>query len=135
MYAPDSSRANSAPALRSSHSESDAMAAMNPAPIPCPSPSVCERAARTVRHTWQMSVRTVRIATRTAKLLLMCRRAFPVWLRITFVIGCIQIPFSPIDELALIVAGLTVALHPRYRRLAKLAWREARTDVDSGVQA
>ena len=49
-------------------------------------------------------------------------RRLPWWLRALFVVGCIQIPVLPVDEIALCVAVTILAV--AYRPLLISAWKE-----------
>lgn len=71
--------------------------------------------------------RFILTAFRAGRYLLAVRAALPWWLRALVVIGCIQIPVLPTDEVA---AGLAlIILWLRYRRLLKACWRAAQLDL------
>lgn len=46
----------------------------------------------------------------------------PKWLRILFVIGCVQIPVLPFDEIALVIATAIIAI--RHRPVLWDAWAQ-----------
>lgn len=50
-------------------------------------------------------------------------RRLPRWLRVLFLIGCVQVPFLPFDEVALALAVGIIAL--RHRALLREAWMGA----------
>ena len=74
------------------------------------------------RKSW----RTLRTAILAGRMLLTVRKALPWWLTGLLVIGCIQVPFLPTDELAL-AAALSV-LWFRYRPLLRVCWLAARLE-------
>jgi hypothetical protein len=55
------------------------------------------------------------------------RRAFPWWLRVLLVIGAIQVPFLPTDEIAAVTAAIVLLI--RYRPALRVAWRAAQLDA------
>jgi hydrogenase/urease accessory protein HupE len=70
------------------------------------------------RRTWAWLRRVVRTGLHLAR-----NRELPLWLRILFVIGCIQIPVLPFDEIALVLAvGITAVF---YRPALRAAWTRA----------
>jgi hypothetical protein len=71
-----------------------------------------------LRRTW----RTIKRSVRTGKILA-TDRGLPVWLRVLFIIGCIQIPVLPFDEIALVLAVAIMAVF--YRSTMRLAWQRA----------
>lgn len=70
-----------------------------------------------LRRVW----RVLRTAMRAARMLLTVRKAFPWWLRALIIVGAIQIPVLPVDELAL--AAAVIVLVVRFRPLLKVCWR------------
>ena len=67
------------------------------------------------------------IAWRAPKLLWTVRKAFPWPLRILAMVGCVQIPILPTDEIA---AGIALVwIVARYRPLAKVLWHAAVLEV------
>lgn len=68
-------------------------------------------------------------AYRTARFLLTVRKAFPWWLQLLLVLGCIQIPMLPTDEVCLAAAVLVLVFHPRYRRVFRICQRAAQMEV------
>lgn len=75
-----------------------------------------------LRRAW----RVLRTAMRAARMLLTVRKAFPWWLRALIIVGCVQVPMLPTDELALIAAA--VVLLVRFRPLLKVCWRAAQLE-------
>lgn len=75
------------------------------------------------RKAWQV----MRTAMRAARMLLTVRKAFPWWLRALLIIGCVQLPMLPTDELALIAA--VIVLLVRFRPLLKVCWRAAQMEA------
>lgn len=75
-----------------------------------------------LRRVW----RVLRTAMRAARMLLTVRKAFPWWLRALIIVGCVQVPMLPTDELALIAAA--VVLLVRFRPLLKVCWRAAQLE-------
>lgn len=71
-----------------------------------------------VRKAWAMVRRALRCAHTLAR-----SNKLPKWLRILFVIGCVQIPVLPVDELALLAAVAIMAVF--YRPTLKSAWSES----------
>lgn len=47
----------------------------------------------------------------------------PKWLRVLFLIGCVQVPFLPFDEIALVAA--TAVLLISHRPILRDAWTRA----------
>lgn len=72
----------------------------------------------TIRRTWQFIRRALRCAHTLAR-----SDKLPRWLRVLFIIGCVQIPVLPIDELALIAAVGIMAVF--YRPQLTHAWAES----------
>jgi hypothetical protein len=68
-------------------------------------------------------------AYRTARFLVTCRKAFPWWLQLLLVVGCIQIPVLPTDEICLAAAVLVLVFHPRYRRVFRVCRHAALMEV------
>ena len=64
-----------------------------------------------------------RIAWQAVRLLWTVRAAFPWTLRALVVVGCIQIPLLPTDEIAAVVALVWIVA--RYRPLARVLWHAA----------
>ena len=63
------------------------------------------------RHWLRVLAAFVRRVLRTARALATDRR-LPTWLRVLFIVGCVQIPVLPIDEIALCVAvGILLVFH------------------------
>lgn len=61
----------------------------------------------TLRRLWRWIKRVIRAGKRLAT-----DNTLPWWLRVLFVIGCIQIPVLPFDEIALVLAvGITAMFH------------------------
>lgn len=56
-------------------------------------------------HAWRVFRRVLRALRQLAK-----DRRIPRWLRILLIIGCIQIPVLPIDEIALIAALIIIGI-------------------------
>jgi hypothetical protein len=56
-----------------------------------------------IRRITAQTVRLVRVSFRAARILATTKE-LPKVLRILFVIGCVQLPFSPVDEIALAIA-------------------------------
>lgn len=58
----------------------------------------------------------------------------PRWLRILFLIGCVQIPVLPFDEIALVLATAILAIN--HRPILRDAWATAAQKVPArfGVQ-
>jgi hypothetical protein len=68
-----------------------------------------------------------RLRTSAAFVLLATDRRIPTWLRVLFVIGCVQIPVLPIDEIALCLAvGILLVFH---RPLLVEAWTRTAAGV------
>ena len=71
---------------------------------------------------------TVRRLARFARRVMRCGRLLatdrrlPRWLRVLSLIGCVQIPVLPVDEIALGIAVAVLAL--RYRSLLVSVWAE-----------
>jgi hypothetical protein len=84
-----------------------------PTPLP-PWPAV--KAA--LRRGWRLVTRSIRTGR-----ILATDRGLPLWLRILLVIGCIQIPVLPFDEIALVLAVAIMAVF--YRATLRLAWQRA----------
>lgn len=71
---------------------------------------------------WHWFKRVVRTGLALAK-----HKGLPWWLRVMFVIGCIQIPVLPFDEIALVAAvGITAMF---YREVLAGAWANAERAV------
>jgi len=69
-----------------------------------------------LKKTW----RGIKHALRCAKSLAKDRR-LPLWLRILFVVGCVQIPVLPVDEVAAVLAvGIMMIF---YRPVLRETWR------------
>lgn len=79
------------------------------------------------RATW----RGARLALATVRYLGTMRRAFPWPLRVLLVIGAIQVPFSPLDEVCAVIAG--VWLLARYRSTLRVAYRAAQLDTTETI--
>lgn len=47
-------------------------------------------------------------------------KTLPVWLRVLFVVGCVQIPVLPVDEICLVLAVGIMAVF--YRPALRAAW-------------
>lgn len=71
-----------------------------------------------IRKAWAMVRRALRCAHSLAR-----SNKLPKWLRILFVIGCVQIPVLPVDELALLAAIAIMAVF--YRPTLRAAWTES----------
>lgn len=67
------------------------------------------------RPVWRFIKRVIRTGVRMAK-----SRHLPWWLRVLFVIGCVQIPLLPFDEIALVMAVGIAAIF--YRPALLAAW-------------
>ena len=76
----------------------------------------------TIRGHTTRALRTIRICLRTARILATSGE-LPRALRILFVIGCIQIPFSPVDEIAMVIALGWLAIF--HRATMQAAWATA----------
>lgn len=68
-----------------------------------------------LRRAWRFLRRVIGTGKRLAT-----SRELPVWLRILFVIGCIQVPFLPFDEIALVLAVAITAVF--FRPVLTGAW-------------
>jgi hypothetical protein len=66
--------------------------------------------------------RLFRRALRTARTLATSRR-LPAWLRVLLMIGCVQIPVLPFDEIALALALGIIAVF--YRPVLRTAWADS----------
>ena len=75
--------------------------------------------------------RAVRLALRTIGYLVTMRRAFPLPLRILLVIGAIQVPVLPTDEIAAVIAVTWLML--RYRPTLRVAYRAAQLDTIESI--
>jgi hypothetical protein len=62
---------------------------------------------------------------RTGKALAGKGSAFPLWLRILYVVGMIQIPVLPVDEICLALALVITFCVPAYRSALRIAWQAA----------
>jgi hypothetical protein len=60
---------------------------------------------------------------RTGKALAGKGSAFPLWLRLLYIVGMVQIPVLPVDEIALCAALVITACVPAYRRALVTAWQ------------
>lgn len=72
------------------------------------------------------SLRMARTGMLAARMLLTVRKALPWWLAALLIIGCIQVPFLPTDELAL--AAALLILWFRYRPLLRVCWCAAQLE-------
>jgi len=82
-------------------------------------------AVKAVARVARTGYRAFRIAIRAARILASDRQ-LPLILRLLFVVGMVQIPCLPTDELALAVALLWLFL--RYRARLRAAFAAARAD-------
>lgn len=73
------------------------------------------------------AMRAAATGLRTVRYLVTIRRAFPWWLRALLVIGAIQVPVLPSDEIAAVMAA--VVLLAFYRPALRVAWRAAQMDA------
>jgi hypothetical protein len=97
----------------------DATLPPKPAPIPTEPPTPLPPwPVDHLRRAWRLVKRSIRTGR-----LLATDRGLPLWLRILFVIGCIQIPVLPFDEIALVLAVGIMAVF--YRQTLRLAWQRA----------
>jgi hypothetical protein len=80
-------------------------------------------AGRMLRSAW----RAVRLALGTVRYLGTMRRAFPWPLRVLLIIGAIQVPFSPLDEVCAVIGGLWLLIC--YRPTLRVAYRAAQLDT------
>jgi hypothetical protein len=71
-----------------------------------------------IRKAWAMVRRALRCAHTLAR-----SNKLPRWLRILFIIGCVQIPVLPVDELALLAAIAIMAVF--YRPTLRAAWADS----------
>jgi hypothetical protein len=71
--------------------------------------------------------RAARVGLLTVRYLVTIRRAFPRWLRVLLIIGAVQIPCLPTDELAAVIAVAVLVI--RYRPALRVAWRAAQADI------
>lgn len=71
-----------------------------------------------LRTAWRMFRRALRCAHSLAR-----SKALPWWLRVMLVIGCIQIPVLPVDEIFLATALGIIAVF--YRSTLRAAWTES----------
>jgi len=82
---------------------------------------------RVTRVLWVHRTHLHKIAWQAIPLLWTVRRAFPWMLRVLVIIGCIQVPFLPTDEIAAVIAFVWIVA--RYRGLARVIWRAALLEV------
>jgi hypothetical protein len=85
--------------------------------------------SNTVRAVTRRAWRAAVLALRTVRYLVTIRRAFPWPLQVLLVIGAVQVPFSPLDEICAVIAGAWLLLW--CRPALRVAYRAAQLDTDS----